>query len=123
HVVMLDILHDINEDDQRRLLNMVATSIAPGGIAATRQCPWNSSNRFKLTNVVDRLVCVLRWHKSRTINLPVRETIVQPFHARGFTEEIFTIWGWTPFNKYLFVFRRSTDNALSGGMMNNEVWI
>lgn len=33
HVVMLDILHDINEDDQRRLLNTVATSLPPGGIA------------------------------------------------------------------------------------------
>lgn len=73
--------------------------------------------------MVEGLACVLRWHKGSTINFPARETIVQPFHTRGFTVEIFPMWGWTPFNKYLFVCRRPTDNALSGGMMNNGVWI
>lgn len=118
HVVMLDLLHYINDDDQRRLLNTVAASIPPGGVAVIRQCPRDSSNRFKLTNVVERLAHALRWHKGSTINFPTRETIAQPFRGRGFAEEIFPMWGGTPFNNYLFVFRRLKDNDSSSGTMN-----
>lgn len=119
HVAMLDLLHYINDDDQRRLLDTVAASIAPGGVAVIRQCPRDSSHRFKLTNVVERLARTLRWHKGITINFPTRETIAQPFRARCFTEEIFPMWGGTPFNNYLFVFRRPTNSDSSGGTMHN----
>lgn len=106
HMVMLDLLHYINDDDQRRLLDTAAASLAPGGVAVIRQCPRDASTRFKLTNVAERLARALRWHKGSTINFPTRETIATPFRARGFTEEIFPMWGGTPFNNYLFVFRR-----------------
>jgi 2-polyprenyl-3-methyl-5-hydroxy-6-metoxy-1,4-benzoquinol methylase len=115
HVVILDLLHYMNDEDQRRLLVTVAASIAPGGLAVIRECPRDSSNRFKLTNVVERLARAVRWQKASTINFPTRETIAKPFRARGFTEEIFPMWGGTPFNNYLFVFRRPKDNDSSGG--------
>lgn len=106
HVTMLDLLHYIDDVDQRRLLNMVAASITPGGAAFIRQCPRDASTRFKLTNVVERLGHALCWHKGSTITFPTRETIAQPFRERGFIEEILPMWGSTPFNNYLFVFRR-----------------
>lgn len=113
HVVILDLLHYMNDEDQRRLLVTVAASIPPGGIAVIRECPRDSSNRFKLTNVMERLARVMRWQKASTINFPTREAIAQPFQARGFTQEILPMWGRTPFNNYLFVFRRHKDNDLS----------
>jgi 2-polyprenyl-3-methyl-5-hydroxy-6-metoxy-1,4-benzoquinol methylase len=119
HVAMLDLLHYINNDDQRRLLDTVAASIAPGGVAVIRQCPRDSSHRFKLTNVVERLARTLRWHKGSTINFPTRETIAQPFRARCFTEEVFPMWGGTPFNNYLFVFRHQKNSDSSGGIIHN----
>ena len=94
---------------------MVAASIAPGGVAVIRQCPRDSSNRFKLTSVAEYFLRALRWQKVSTINFPTRETIAKPFRARGFTEEILPMWGGTPFNNYLFVFRRPKDNDVSGG--------
>jgi 2-polyprenyl-3-methyl-5-hydroxy-6-metoxy-1,4-benzoquinol methylase len=118
HVLMLDLLHYIEDDGQRRLLQTVAASIAPGGSAVIRQCPRDSSNRFILTNVVERLGHALRWHKGNTINFPTHETIAQPFRGRGFIEEIYPMWGRTPFNNYLFVFRRPKDNDSSSGTMN-----
>jgi hypothetical protein len=111
---MIDLLHYINDDDQRRLLDTAAASIAPGGAAVIRQCLRDSSSRFKLTNIVERLALALRWHKGTTINFPTREMIAQPFRARGFTEEIFPMWGGTPFNNYLFVFRRPNDSDSLG---------
>lgn len=119
HVAMLDLLHYIDDDNQRRLLDTVAASIAPGGAAVIRQCPRDSSIRFKLTHVVERLGHALRWTKGSTINFPTRETIAQPFRERGFTEEIFPMWGGTPFNNYLFVFRRPKDNDWSSGTIND----
>ena len=118
-VVMLDLLHYIDHDDQRQLLDTVAASIAPGGGAVIRQCPRDSSCRFKLTNAVERLGHVLRWHKGSTINFPTRETIARPFQERGFTEEILPMWGGTPFNNYLFVFRRPKDHDSSSSTMND----
>jgi 2-polyprenyl-3-methyl-5-hydroxy-6-metoxy-1,4-benzoquinol methylase len=110
HVVLLDLLHYLKDDDQRRLLDTVAVSIAPGGVAVIRECPRDSSNRFKLTSVVEYFLRALRWQKVSTINFPTRETIAKPFRARGFTEGVFPMWGGTPFNNYLFVFRRPMDN-------------
>ena len=98
HVVMLDLLHYINDDDQRQLLDTVAASIAPGGVAVIRECPRDSSNRFKLTSVVEYFLRAVRWQKVSTINFPTRETIAKPFRTRGFTEEILPMWGGTPFN-------------------------
>jgi SAM-dependent methyltransferase len=106
HVAMLDLLHYIGDADQRRLLDWVAASIAPGGAAIIRQCPRDAGTRFTLTNLVERIGHTLRWHKGSTITFPTRETIAQPFLDRGFTEEILPMWGGTPFNNYLFVFRR-----------------
>ena len=114
HMVMLDLLHYINDDDQRRLLDTVAASIAPGGAAVIRECPRDSSNRFKLTNVAEYFLRALRWQKVSTINFPTRETIAKPFRARGFTEEILPMWGGTPFNNYLFVFLRPKGDSSSG---------
>jgi 2-polyprenyl-3-methyl-5-hydroxy-6-metoxy-1,4-benzoquinol methylase len=118
-VVMLDLLHYIDHDDQRQLLDTVAASIALGGGAVIRQCPRDSSCRFKLTNAVERLGHVLRWHKGSTINFPTREAIARPFQERGFTEEILPMWGGTPFNNYLFVFRRPKDHDSSSSTMND----
>jgi 2-polyprenyl-3-methyl-5-hydroxy-6-metoxy-1,4-benzoquinol methylase len=115
HVVMLDLLHYINNDDQRQLLDTVAASIAPGGVAVIRECPRDSSNRFKLTSIVEYFLRAVRWQKVSTINFPTSETIAKPFRTRGFTEEILPMWGGTPFNNYLFVFRRPKDNDSSGG--------
>ena len=107
---MLDLLHYIDDGDQRRLLETFAASIAPDGWAIIRQCPRDSSNRFKLTNVVERFGYALGWHKGSIINFLEHETIAQPFRRRGFIEETFPMWGETWFNNYLFVFRRSKDN-------------
>ena len=119
HVVMLDLLHYIDDGDQRRLLETVAASITPGGCAIIRQCPRDSSNRFKLTNIVECLGHALQWHKGSTINFPTHETIAQPFRGRGFIEETFPMWGGTPFNNYLFVFRRPKDNNSSSDTIND----
>lgn len=106
HVTMLDLLHYIEVADQRPLLNRVAACIAPGGAAIIRQCPHDARFRFTLTNAVERIGHILGRHKGSTIAFPTRETIAQPFRERGFIEEILPMWGGTPFNNYLFVFRR-----------------
>ena len=53
----------------------------------------------------------VRWLKAERLNFPRRETIVEAF--RGFESEIVPLWGRTPFNNYLFVFKRA-----SSGMTN-----
>jgi 2-polyprenyl-3-methyl-5-hydroxy-6-metoxy-1,4-benzoquinol methylase len=120
HVTLLDLLHYIDDLGQRRLLNMVAESIAPGGAAIIRQCPRDASTRFRLTHAVEHIGRALCWHKCSTITFPTRETIAQPFRGRGFIEEILPMWGRTPFNNYLFVFRRPGNNDSSSRRMGDR---
>jgi hypothetical protein len=47
----------------------------------------------------------VRWTKGERLNFPMRSRIVDAF--AGFTAEITPMWGATPFNNYLFVFRKS----------------
>ncbi len=117
-VAMLDVLHYLNDDDQRQLLNNISEGVAPGGAAVIRECRRDSSNRFKLTNVEEHIARALRWYKGRIISFPTAQTIAQPFRARGFREEILPMWGATPFNNYLFVFRRPANSAASLGTTN-----
>jgi hypothetical protein len=61
-------------------------------------------------------VMQLCWHKGSTITFPTRETFAQPFRECGFFEEIIPMWGRTPLNNYLFVFRRPGNNHSSSRM-------
>ena len=46
------------------------------------------------------------WLRVPRLNFPSVEQIVAPFHARGFEVSVAPMWGRTPLNNYLFVFRR-----------------
>ena len=67
--------------------------------------------RYRATYAQETFARGVRWLKAKRLNFPRRETIVGAFS--GFESEIFPLWGRTPFNNYLFVFKRA-----SSGMTN-----
>jgi SAM-dependent methyltransferase len=102
-VVIIDILHYFDSASQLKILENVARAVRPGGVVVIRQGIRDGSWRYRLQAVVDACGRAIRWTKAESLNYPTRETITGAFE--GFASEIRPLWGRTPFNNYLFVFR------------------
>ena len=107
-VVMLDLLHYFDDEGQAALLRSAA---AAARLVIIRDGVRDGSWRYRATYAQETFARAVRWLKAERLNFPRRETIVDAF--AGFDAEIVPLWGRTPFNNYLFVFRRS-----SAGMTN-----
>jgi len=109
NVVMLDLLHYLDSETQRHIL---ASAARVARVVIIRQGVRDASWRYRFTAWVDAIGRTVRWMKAEALNYPAREEIVAAFS--GFTAEVIPLWGRTPYNNYLFVFRR----AASPGMTN-----
>jgi len=105
-VVMLDVLHYFDDAQQQRLLEKIAASLAPGGVAMIRVTLNDKSWRFTATKLEEWFVHASGWIPTSGWNFPTRDEVGRAFQARGFGENVRPMWGMTPFNSYLFTFRR-----------------
>jgi len=108
-VLLLDVLHYFSDSAQSRILETVAAGVPDGGMVIIRDAIRDGSLRYRLTYVAELFARGVRWLKAERLNFPPVETIAAPFRDRGFEEEIVPLYGRTPFNNYLFVFRRATS--------------
>jgi len=105
-VVMLDLLHYFDDPTQARILENAAACIAPGGVLIVRDAIRDGSWRYRATYAQEMFARSVRWLKAERLNFPAWSTLAA---LRGFEEEIVPMWGRTPFNNYLFVFRRASS--------------
>lgn len=108
-VVLLDLLHYLAPQDQQVVLANAARAARSGGIVIIRQGIADGSWRHRSSMIVDAFGRMIRWMKAGRLHFPTRETVVAAFE--GFEAEIRPLWGRTPFNNYLFVFRAKPDQA------------
>ena len=106
-VVMLDVLHYFNDRDQQRVLRKIAASIAPQGVALIRLALNEPSWRFAATKAEEWFVHFTRWIPMQGANFPSRDDVSLPLAKEGLEVEVRPMWGWTPFNSYMFTIRRS----------------
>lgn len=106
-IIMLDVLHYLSGESQQELLTAVAERVPPGGIVIIRNAPNDGSWRYRLTYLEELFVRAIGWiGGGGIIHFPTVEEIAAPFRRCGFAEEIQPLWGGTPFNSYLFCFRK-----------------
>jgi SAM-dependent methyltransferase len=110
-VVALDVLHYFRDGEQEGILRGIAEAVPPGGMAIIRDCVRDGSWRYRVTALQEMFSRAIRWLEAERLHFPRRETIVAPFREKGFLEEIAPLWGATPFNNYLFVFRRPSSGT------------
>ncbi len=108
-IVMLDVLHYFDDEGQKRLLEKMAASVAPSGVALIRVALNQPNWRFALTRWEEWFVKFIRWIPTSGKNFPTVDEVVGPFQAAGFAVEVRPMWGLTPFNSYLFVFHREGE--------------
>ncbi|HEX7152695.1 MAG TPA: class I SAM-dependent methyltransferase [Thermoanaerobaculia bacterium] len=103
-VLILDVLQYVSADDRAGILEKAARAVPPGGVAILRQGIRDASWRSRVSYAGEVFSRINGWLKMERIDFPTREQIVAPF--AGFAHDIRPLWGRTPFNNYLFVFRR-----------------
>lgn len=107
-VALVDLLHYLPADAQRRALADAAERVAADGVLMIRSVLRDRSWRFRTTLLEERLARMIGWMRYPTGYFPRREDIEAQLQAMGFTTKVSPLWGRTPFNSYLFVARRAT---------------
>jgi SAM-dependent methyltransferase len=112
NVVLFDLLHYLCPDDQARLLSRLAPRVALGGLLIIRDCPRDGNARFWLTHVAERFAQATTWNMRAALHFPTREKVVAAFDEERFSRTVVPLWGRTPFNNHLFIFRRRAAAAV-----------
>jgi SAM-dependent methyltransferase len=105
-IALFDVLHYLPPLEQTSLLSRLARGVAPGGLLVIRDCPRDKSLRFWMTFVAERFAQAVSWNLNTPLHFPSRERIAEAFHQNEFTCESRPLWGRSPFNNHLFIFRR-----------------
>lgn len=106
-VVLLDVIHYLDDPAQQRLLENLA---ARNGLVLLRTAPRERSWRFALVLAQEWWTRVSRWIPVEgEFNFAPTAKIRAPFLEAGWDCEERPMWGCTPFNSRLFVFHRKTS--------------
>ncbi len=106
NVVLLDVLHYLPLAKQTALLSHLAECVAPGGLLVIRDCPRDNTPRFWMTWAAEKFAQAVSWNLNTSLHFPSRERIAESFRGNEFVSESRPLWGATPFNNQLFIFRR-----------------
>lgn len=104
-VLLLDVLHYFGDEEQSRIL----ANAARADLVIIRDALRDGTWRYRATLIAEQFARGVRWTKGERLNFPTRERIAGAFP--GFASEVTPMWGATPFNNYLFVFRNVSPRA------------
>lgn len=110
-VLLLDVLHYFTPDEQSHLLRSVVSTVPPGGVVIIRDAVRDGTWRYRLTYLQETFSRVSGWLRADRLSFPTRDEVESPFRESGFTVDVSPMWGRTPFNNYLFVFRRPSSGT------------
>ena len=104
-VALFDVLHYLPLGEQTSLLSRLAQSIAPEGLLIIRDCPRDGSFRFWTTWLAEKSAQAVSWNLNAPLHFPTRTEISDVFSETKFAREIRPLWGASPFNNHIFIFR------------------
>jgi hypothetical protein len=71
-----------------------------------RDCPRDENARFWCTYFAERFAQATTWNVRTPLHFPTRSALLAHFPPNEFEQTIAPLWGGTPFNNHLFIFRR-----------------
>ena len=120
NIALFDVLHYLPQAGQASLLARLAKSVAPGGLLVIRDCPRDNSFRFRMTSLAENFAQAVSWNLNTPLHFPLPEEIAEAFHEDEFTCESRPLWGRSPFNNHLFIFRRCGSEAVPAGESHTD---
>lgn len=106
HVLLLDILHYLDERLQRELLHAAAERVSPGATLIVRTALRDHSWRFAATRIEEFFIHRSHWIRLGTRDYPRLDDLHSALAGTGLHWEVAPLFGRTPFNSYLLVARR-----------------
>ncbi len=113
HVSILDVLQFLTPQEQRLLLEKAIQSLGTRGVLVIRSGLAEPGWRFPLTRLADAFAHACFLMKGRPVSYPARSELEGWLREAGLDGGFRPLWGKTPFNNYLGVFRR-TGTASAG---------
>lgn len=107
NVILLDVLHYFSTKDQAVILGNAAKA---GGMIIIRDGIRDGSWRYRITYVQETLSRLGGWLKAERLNFPTRQSLTGALNGE-FTVEERPMFGRSPFNNYLFVFKRASSGT------------
>lgn len=114
NVALFDVLHYLPDAKQSTLLSHLADCVAPGGMLIIRDCPRERRPRYWMTWLAEKFAQTICWNIDLPLHFPSRSSIDEVFRRAEFERESHPLWGASPFNNHIFIFRRRM--SCSGGL-------
>ena len=112
NVALFDVLHYLPHAVQSALLSHLAGCVAPGGVLIIRDCPRDARPRFWMTWLAEKFAQAVSWNLRTSLHFPSRASINDVFRELDFDCETRPLWGTSPFNNHIFIFRRNGNGAV-----------
>lgn len=106
-VTVLDVLQYFPADTRDAVLRECAARVAGNGVLVIRTGIKDGTLRFQVTHRVDQLATWVNWMQGPPVHYPRRDELEQLLGAEGLSGKFEPLWGHTPFNSWLGVFRRT----------------
>lgn len=105
-VTILDMLQYLTPAQQTALLQQAAARTSLTGVLIIRSGVINDGWRFRLTRLGDQFAEKVRWMRQHAAHYPTVEFLTETLSACGLHGSMRPLYGHTPFNNWLGVFRR-----------------
>jgi 2-polyprenyl-3-methyl-5-hydroxy-6-metoxy-1,4-benzoquinol methylase len=112
NIALFDVLHYLPHAMQTALLSRLAGCVAPGSVLIIRDCPCDARPRFWMTWLAEKFAQAISWNLNTSLHFPSRSSINDMFSEHEFERETRPLWGTSPFNNHIFIFRRSANGAV-----------
>lgn len=112
NVALFDVLHYLAPEKQAALLDRLTDCVGPGGMLIIRDCPRETRPRYWITWLAEKFAQAISWNLAAALHFPSRASINASFDASDFARESRPLWGASPFNNHIFIFRRHAALAL-----------
>ena len=106
NVILLDVLQYFSEEHQQNILRKAADSVAPEAVLVIRNGLEDASLRSGISKLADHFGHLISWVKSSVYQYPTEAFVSDILKSEGLQGQARPLWGNTPFNNYLMVFRR-----------------
>ncbi len=107
-MVMLDVLHYLDENAQVDLIRRIAKSIPRDGVLLVREADSGGGNRFRVTKFAEQLAAINRGNWRQRFCFRSRDQWNALFQSNGFSVTDMPMSEGTPFANFLWVARRTS---------------
>jgi 2-polyprenyl-3-methyl-5-hydroxy-6-metoxy-1,4-benzoquinol methylase len=106
-VTVLDIMQYFQPETRDALLRQCAARVAANGVLIIRTGIKDGTRRFRVTRAVDQMATWVNWMQTTPVHYPERDELCHVLAGAGLQGEFKPLWGRTPFNSWLGVFRQA----------------